>query len=236
MTLLSVLKLVVSHYHHNSSFYIANQIEESWRYAGFRQVYALPVQWHNSRHSGQIGTAHSPSIQHSLPFYVLATEVIRGAEAVWRFIHPIVGDDLFQSMVTLAAVLIAAVMTYPQFWWIWLPPIPLFIYLNVTMGYELLFFLPPRMGDNESSYRSLVVKKQDVANKLDSAASRILHDGVSNLRVVKSFGKEDMELRRYALKWSAHHHYEHARSFLDFGKVTGQNLMQVNILPRRVTV
>jgi hypothetical protein len=57
----------------------------------------------------------------------------RGGSSIWVIINDIFGQDLFRTLTTLIVVLIAGISTVPQFWWVFVIPIPIHLYFTSYM-------------------------------------------------------------------------------------------------------
>jgi len=55
-----------------------------------------------------------------------------GAGSVWSLINNLVGDQLVMAFVGTVFVLSGTLYAYPQFWWIWLPPLPIFFFFSLS--------------------------------------------------------------------------------------------------------
>ena len=175
------------------SFYIATQIEDHWRYKVLRHFYRLPLQWHDQRDSGEIGS-----------------RMDRGGTAIYVIINDLVGQNLFISLITLAIVLVAAIIAAPKLWWVFVTPLPVYIIFT--------YLISLRMS-----------KHQDELNEMAHDAGRSLYDGISNVRSVKSFGKEKDESGRYESKWSAYHDHEYKMERIEFTRTSIQNLIEIGM-------
>lgn len=173
------------------SFYIATQTEDSWRYAGLYQFYSLPISWHDENNSGNGGI------------------IERGGSSVWAIINDIFGQDLFRALTTFTVVLIAGISAVPQFWWVFILPIPFHMYFTTYMSEKL-------------------AQGQERLNQYTDAAGKSLYDGITNVRVVKSFGKEEEETRRYAVRWSAFHRQEYLIERVNFAKNFLHNIIEIS--------
>jgi hypothetical protein len=58
-----------------------------------------------------------------------------GSAAIWGLIYTIIGQDFLNSCISLVAVLGACLWIAPQFWWIFVPPIPAYILLTRIFAY-----------------------------------------------------------------------------------------------------
>jgi ABC-type multidrug transport system fused ATPase/permease subunit len=134
----------------------------------------------------------------------------RGGSAIYIIINDLVGQNLFISVITLFIVLIAAIIAAPKFWWIFILPLP--IYLVFT------YLISKRM----SQY-------QEELNDLAHDAGRSLYDGISNVRSVKSFGKENEETGRYEKKWSKYHQHEYTTERIEFTRTSVQNFIEISM-------
>jgi subfamily B ATP-binding cassette protein MsbA len=187
----SLLKVGAQHLRNKVCFYIATQVEDSWRYCGLIRFYSLPISWHNAGDSGET-----------------TSKITRGGSAVWSLIHTFIGQHLLNSLITLILGVGICLYIVPQFWWIFLPPIPLYVLLT--------------------RYMSMQVRKYQVrANEMSDKSGKLLHDGASNVRSVKSFGKEREETLRYAETWSARHEVEYEQDSYTFARTAIQNSLHV---------
>jgi ABC-type multidrug transport system fused ATPase/permease subunit len=137
-------------------------------------------------------------------------KIDRGGSAIYIIINDLFGNDLFIAFVTLVVVLVAALIAAPSFWWIFLLPVPVYILMTYFMGEKM-------------------AKGQDEINKLADDAGRSLYDGISNVRSVKAFGKENEETCRYERKWTAFHLREYALERINFTRTSIQSVLEIGL-------
>jgi ABC-type multidrug transport system fused ATPase/permease subunit len=116
-------------------------------------------------------------------FGVTGGRVERGGAHVWGLLNNILGQDILINTITLMAVLVAALWSYPPFWWIFIVPIP--IHLLSTHLFTAMYN-----------------RKAELLSSLTDGASRTLYDGLANVKAVKTFGRDWGEAARYAGRWS----------------------------------
>jgi ABC-type transport system involved in Fe-S cluster assembly fused permease/ATPase subunit len=63
-------------------------------------------------------------------------------------------------------------------------------------------------------------------NELLDESSKVMHDGLSNVRSVKSFGNEREEVLRYCAKWAARRELEYERDNVVFSRTAVQHAVQ----------
>jgi ABC-type multidrug transport system fused ATPase/permease subunit len=136
----------------------------------------------------------------------------RGGSSIWVIINDIFGQDLFRTLTTLIVVLVAGISTVPQFWWVFVIPIPLHLYFTSHMRqvnslvvssirYSDIFvmkFEQKRVNMFFFVFSVNICSEKlqqgyDKLNRYTDAAGKSLYDGIANVRAVKSFGKEEEE-------------------------------------------
>jgi ABC-type transport system involved in cytochrome bd biosynthesis fused ATPase/permease subunit len=50
-----MLRVGTQHARDKVSFYLATRVEDSWRFCALDRFYRLPMHWHNSHDSGEVG-------------------------------------------------------------------------------------------------------------------------------------------------------------------------------------
>ncbi len=138
----------------------------------------------------------------------VATKIDKGGGAIFALLYELFGHNLLVSLITLLFVLIYTFLTFPWFGMALLLPIPLYIAVTFIISQK-------------------IAKAQGKLNRLETKASRALYDGVSNVRAVKAFGKEELETKYYAGRWDKYHSHEYKVERLWFTQEFIQTAIEV---------
>jgi ATP-binding cassette, subfamily B, heavy metal transporter len=125
----------------------------------------------------------------------VTSKISSGASSVWVLLYEVVGEEIFINCFSVLLILLSAIYTVPHLWWVFLLPLPVYVLL-VQKADDLL-----RIEQKQSrrSYR---------------ASEEALYDGTTNKLVVKAFGQEERETRRYASFWATYHADEYTETFI----------------------
>jgi len=140
----------------------------------------------------------------------VGTRIDKGGSAIFVLLYELFGQNLLVAILTLLFVVIYTFLILPFFGVLLLLPIP--IYIIIT------FFIS----------RTIALKQASL-NRLERTANRALYDGVSNVRTVKAFGKEDQEPEYYAKRWSKYHSFEYGVERLWFTQEFLQTVIEVTL-------
>jgi len=160
--------------------FVTTQIEDSWRYAGARHFFSLPMAWHNNHDSAAV-----------------TARIQRGGLSIWQLLYGALGQQVFENLLRIVSITVSAIYTAPHLWWVFLLPLPLFALL-VRVSDLLLSDMGRQL---RKSYR---------------VSCAVLHDMTGNKHIVKSFGCEERETRRYASFWGAYNADEFAETLVHY--------------------
>lgn len=178
---------------HRVSFFIATQTEDSWRYSGLQCCLSLPLAFLDQTDSASN-----------------ASKIERAGSNVWVLLSIIIGNEIFIKLFTFISVISTALYTAPDAWFIFIGPLPFYIYLSRKISARI------------SAY-------QEELNLMTEAASTTIQDALSNCRHVKTFGREHYETLRYAARWGTFHDHEYRLFQIQFVQVAFQNAVRIGL-------
>ena len=116
------------------SFFIATQVEDTWRYTSLLRFYQLPLKWHDQHDSGEIGA-----------------KIDRGGSAIWSILYEIFGQNLIVLFITLVFILGYITWQYPSFILLFILPIPVYIAVTYIVSNKIAAM---QIGINKIDHRA----------------------------------------------------------------------------------
>jgi len=199
---------LVSNLSYRATFYMATQTEDGFRFASLWHYYSLPNDIVEQNDSGQIGTSPTHSPYRVLTTPAIGSRIEKGGSSIWLLLNNILGHDILPSFIALLTVQLSAFQAVPQVWWLFVLPVPFYLWLS-------------------SEHQQQVTVLMADSNATHDSAAQALYDGLSNIKVVKSFGKEQYETNRYASRWAAYHSLKYRMDMLDFRRMVLQNFIKI---------
>ena len=125
----------------------------------------------------------------------VTSKIENGAGSVWTLVYEYLGEEVLVNLFTVICIMVSAIYTAPHLWWVFLLPLPIYVVLV-------------HQAD------SFVRAEQKICRKSGRAADEALYDGTTNKQIVRSFGCEERETRRYASFWGAYHVDEYTETLV----------------------
>jgi subfamily B ATP-binding cassette protein MsbA len=113
-----------------TSFYLATQVEDWWRFTVLRKYYELPISWHDLQDSGEV-----------------ASRIDRGGSAIYTIISELLGQVFFVDLVTMMFILPLAYFANQQFFIVLFLPIPILTLIT--------FFLSQKLAEGQNRLNEL---------------------------------------------------------------------------------
>ncbi|MBI5064978.1 ABC transporter ATP-binding protein [Candidatus Woesearchaeota archaeon] len=103
-----------------TSFYIATQIEDNWRYLGLDHYYNLYLAWHDKHDSGEVGS-----------------KIDKGGSAVFVVIFELFGNNLLVSFITIIFIIAYTFWILPSFGWWLIAPLPIYVIVTFFISRKI---------------------------------------------------------------------------------------------------
>jgi ATP-binding cassette subfamily B protein len=117
----------------------------------------------------------------------LNARIQRGGDSIMKLVeNGFGGSDLLVSVLTLIFALVTVMVQNPELWWIFTLPLPLYVGSSRLLGRQAKAMQPKTDAFYDQSHVALA-------------------DGLSNVKVVKAFHREDTETDRYRDAWDNFH-------------------------------
>ena len=140
----------------------------------------------------------------------MGNKIDKGGSAIYAMLHELLGNNLLVSLVTLLFVIGYSLWLFPLVGLFIVLPIPVYVVVTYLISQK-------------------IAKGQARLNILSEIANKTLYDGMTNVRAVKAFGREQAETNNYAQKWTAYHIFEYKVERLWFVQGLAQKAIEITL-------